>query len=109
MNWIGKGGRGGAQNKYLFSLSAPCGPPPHTPTHPYGAPAQALEFYLSNGASSSGQYKEDRAPASTVTGASGLYCLPRAGSFKLIRGQVKPFTRGAEARFMLVGARAGAG
>ena len=36
-------------------------------------------------------------------GNAPLYHIPRAGSFKLSCGQVKPFPRGAESRIMLVG------
>jgi hypothetical protein len=35
-------------------------------------------------------------------GNAPLYHIPLAGSFKVARGQVKPFPRGAESRMMLV-------
>lgn len=60
-------------------------------------PAEQLEFTLSNGAAGSA-LKEDR------PGAGPHYTCPFPGSFKLLKGMLRPFPRGAESRIMLVGA-----
>ncbi|MEW5320338.1 MAG: hypothetical protein WDW38_011418 [Sanguina aurantia] len=56
---------------------------------------EALEFYLSNGLRHR-EAKEDR-PA-----AGQLYRCPFPGSFKLVKGALRPFPRGAESRILLV-------
>lgn len=58
-------------------------------------PAEQLEFTLSNGAAGSA-LKEDR------PGAGPHYTCPFPGSFKLLKGMLRPFPRGAESRIMLV-------
>jgi len=83
---------------------------------PSGEEGETLEFYLTNGKSGA-DLKEDRPSRSASgAGASGqpgggagdkhaggpVYTLPRAGSFKLSWGSIRPFPRGAEPRFMLV-------
>ncbi|KAG2447799.1 hypothetical protein HYH02_007256 [Chlamydomonas schloesseri] len=61
-------------------------------------PAEVLEFTLNNGAAGAdaARFKEDR------PGAAPVYCCPFPGSFKLAKGMLRPFPRGAEARIMLV-------
>lgn len=61
-------------------------------------PKEVLEFTLNNGAPGD-KLKEDR------PGSSPLYVAPFPGSFKLAKGMLRPFPRGAEARIMLVSAR----
>lgn len=62
-------------------------------------PDEVLEFYLSNGQTGA-QLKEDRPP-----GVSPLYAAPFPASFKLVKGMLRPFPRGAESRIMLVRTR----
>ncbi len=59
-------------------------------------PAEQLEFTTTNGATGSA-LKEDR------PGAAPHYTCPFPGSFKLLKGMLRPFPRGAESRIMLVG------
>ncbi|GFR50917.1 hypothetical protein Agub_g13235 [Astrephomene gubernaculifera] len=61
------------------------------PSHP----AEVLEFTLNNGAAGE-KLKEDR------PGTAPLYSCPFPGSFKLAKGMLRPFPRGAESRIMLV-------
>jgi hypothetical protein len=56
---------------------------------------QTLEFTLNNGLAGD-KFKEDR------PGNSPLYTCPFPGSFKLVKGGLRPFLRGAESRIMLV-------
>ncbi|GLC57318.1 hypothetical protein PLESTB_001211200 [Pleodorina starrii] len=58
-------------------------------------PAESLEFTLNNGAAGD-KLKEDR------PGSAPLYVCPFPGSFKLAKGMLRPFPRGAESRIMLV-------
>ena len=57
-----------------------------------------LEFTLNNGvpAGDVARFKEDR------PGSGPVYSCPFPGSFKLAKGMLRPFPRGAEARIMLV-------
>jgi len=56
---------------------------------------EEIEFYLSNGLQGD-KVKEDK------PGYGALYRAPGNGSYKLMRGLIKPFPRGAEGRIMLV-------
>ncbi|EFJ40325.1 hypothetical protein VOLCADRAFT_119992 [Volvox carteri f. nagariensis] len=58
-------------------------------------PSESLEFTLNNGAGGD-KLKEDR------PGSAPLYVCPFPGSFKLAKGMLRPFPRGAESRIMLV-------
>ncbi|KAG2492426.1 hypothetical protein HYH03_009369 [Edaphochlamys debaryana] len=58
-------------------------------------PEETLEFVMTNGGAGAA-LKEDR------PGVGPHYTAPFPGSFKLVKGMLRPFLRGAESRIMLV-------
>lgn len=64
---------------------------------------ERLEFYLTNGKTGA-ELKEDKPGGGRNQGKGAdtpTYTLPRAGSYKLSWGSIRPFPRGAEPRYML--------